>query len=751
MKGISVRLLSFGFSIVLLMLILGLWLTASAEKQEPPQSQPTQTQPIQEEPSQPQEEMLPEEAQQQQWTKTFQEAEALFNSADQATSIPVFQDLITQITEQKIKRGLSDPEQLILWKSLDYLGEAFYNDGQLDQSQIVFLKLIELNPNYKLNEDLVSTKIVDFVQKLKIRNLGTLSITSDPPGATIKLDGAPAGTTDLSLYSLKGDHDIEVTKPGFVSQRQAVSVIPQKTEKIHFKLERVSSVAYFITYPKGVELFQSGKRLGVTGGDATERSATAAAQMNLPSQEFSGEFSLTDLQVGEYEIEFRKPCWETQHRKITIDRNDDYYFEPVVLSPSYSYLNITSNDEKANIFVDDEYIGIVPKPNLKICSGKHVVKLKGPSGKYEKQIEIRKDESIAIQARLNPSLTFLGLLSEPDILKSDLQQIEAEIIRNLSNLQHLNFVDYSDRPDKTATDEKLRAIVDGINTNKPDKDRRAALQELCTKVESDLLLVGFVPKEKLQRSVKLYLLSNWSSMADIRAIQAFSPADWSTLTAQLEYEEPLFQKRIGVQWIDTGVTPGPVISQVLMKTDEGSQVLLPADILLTIQGKSLKNSAEVRNVMKGAQSLDRINLTVERAGVPTNLSVQLLNSPMEIELSNPSLLFNRQLTGFKKAFNLSTNPLERNIALLNIGLCHMHFGEFDVAFEQLRQVQLNRMTGIGPGTLQYRIAQCYGELGYRQEAAEALNEAARFPQNTLFSDDGPAVGKEAKRALAANR
>lgn len=699
--------------------------------------------------SEPEEEMLPEEAQQQEWSKAFQQAEVQFNSADQAASISSFQNLITQITEEKIKRGLSEPEQLILWKSLDYLGQGLYNEGRLDEAQQVFLKLTELNPNYDLNEDVTSPKIIEFLKKIKTQNLGTISISSEPSGAALKLDGTEIGKTDLTLYSVKGDHDIEVSKPGFVSQKQTVNVIAQKTEKIHFKLERTSSVGYFITYPKGVEILLNGKRLGITGGDPAERSADTAAQMNLPAADFSSEFNVPDLQIGEYEVEFRKPCWETQRRKITIDKNDDFLFEPILLSPSYSSLNITADDEKANIFIDNEYVGIAPKQNLKVCSGKHLIKLKGPRGKFEKQIEVRKDETLAVAARLNPSLTFLGLLSDPDIQKSDLDKLKTEITAQLANLQNLNFIDFSNMPDRAAMEEPISLILQGINTNKPDKDRRAAIQEICTKVESDLLVVGFVPKERLQRAVRLYFLSNWSSMADIRIIQVFDAADWKTLVTQLEYEEPLFQKRIGAQLIDTEIVPAPIIARVPLDTAQGSAPLAPGDVVKAIGGKNVEKAADAESLLKQLRNSDQVIVSVERASVPADVTIRLMESPMEIDFSNPALLYNRQLVSFKKVLNLTINPLEKNVALLNIGLCHMHFAEFEAAFEQLKQVQFTRTVGIGQGTVQYRVAQCYRELGYGKEALESLTEAAKFIQNTIVSDDGPSLVREVKRAQAA--
>ena len=230
----------------------------------------------------PKEESLPEEAQQQNWSQSFQEAEKTFNSDNPSASITLFQDLIGQITEQKLKRELSQPEQLMLWKSLDYLGQAFFNEGQTEQSKTVFLKLVELNANYKLNEDLVSPKIIDFVSQIKAQNMGTVSVISTPPGATVKLDGVVVGVTDLaSVFSLKGDHDIEISKPGFVAHKDTINVTPGRSQKVTVTLERTSSVGYFITYPKGVEVYLGSKLLGVTGGITQRSRATRSNYIQL--------------------------------------------------------------------------------------------------------------------------------------------------------------------------------------------------------------------------------------------------------------------------------------------------------------------------------------------------------------------------------------------------------------------------------------------------------------------------------------
>jgi len=695
--------------------------------------------------TQPQEGMIPEEAQQEKWKTAFENAENVFNSEQQPDCIPLFQGLIRDLTEEKVKRPLTEPERQLLLKSLDYLGQAFYLVEQQDQASTVFLKLTEMEPNYRLNEDLVSPKIIDFYQQIKSENMGLITVTTTPPGARVTIDGKEVGTTDLAdLYTPKGDHDLEVNRPGYFPKKITISVVPGKTQKINLPLDRSSSIAYFITYPKGVELAMTGKVLGTTGGEAGERGQQAAQESNLPPTDFSSDFPVPDLQPGVYEIEFRKPCWETQIRRVTLDKNQDFYFAPIIMEPSHAALNITADDPKANIFIDGEYIGLAPKQQLKLCSGKHLVKIKGPLGKFQKQIEIKKDQVLNIDAKLNPSLAFLGVVPGPGVLKPAKDDITAQTIRELSALKTLNFQDST--ADGAAANDPLQQIVSGIRSGAPDKSRMEQIQDLCTKVESDLLLIAYVTKERTQNTVHLYLASNWSSMADVRTIDASDASQWKQFRDQLDHEEPLFEKRLGVQLIDTTITPGPVIATISLKTFEDAQPLNVGDVVTAVNDRPVKNAGDAAAAARDLQTQDKISLTLQRPGANVTLPVRMISSPMEVPFENAGLLFNRQFAVYKKVLNLSIVPLEKNVATLNVALCYIHFGEFKEALEQLRLVQLDRAIGIGMGTVKYHAAMCYKELGYQKETLDNLNDASRFAQNTLGSDDGIALAAEIDRA-----
>lgn len=188
------------------------------------------------------------------WNKSFQDAESTFNSVSQYSCVSMFQDLVQKIGETSSQRALSDAEARIQQKSLDYLAQAYFNNNELDQTKMSLMNLMKLNPGYKLNEDLVSFKLIEFFDELKKENLGVIRVESNPPDAVVKINGKVVGSAGNDVYSFAGTQVVEVSKPGYVSKRQSVQVAPQQTARVSVQLE--SNPQAMKTYADGFNKLQ---------------------------------------------------------------------------------------------------------------------------------------------------------------------------------------------------------------------------------------------------------------------------------------------------------------------------------------------------------------------------------------------------------------------------------------------------------------------------------------------------------------
>jgi hypothetical protein len=150
------------------------------------------------------------------YSSEFKQAEAIFNSANQPQSIPMFEKLILALESEAKTRDLTQEQRLLIAKSYDLLGQAHFNNDEEADAGTSFLKLIEWNPDYKMNEDLVSAKIVALFEETKRDNLAMLTIRTNPEGANVYLDGRNIGPTNFENQSVvKGKHKLEIRLDGY--------------------------------------------------------------------------------------------------------------------------------------------------------------------------------------------------------------------------------------------------------------------------------------------------------------------------------------------------------------------------------------------------------------------------------------------------------------------------------------------------------------------------------------------------------
>jgi hypothetical protein len=67
----------------------------------------------------------------------------------------------------------------------------------------------------------------------------TLEVVSDPPGATVMLDGVAIGTTPLALPASTGRHELRIVRRGFVEQTRAIELVDGVTESLAITLSPV--------------------------------------------------------------------------------------------------------------------------------------------------------------------------------------------------------------------------------------------------------------------------------------------------------------------------------------------------------------------------------------------------------------------------------------------------------------------------------------------------------------------------------
>lgn len=228
---------------------------------------------------------------------------------------------------------------------------------------------------------------------------GTLTVSSDPPGAEVKLDGRPVGTTKVaSMPVSNGIHTLEVAKEGFEVVKKTITITKDPSIQ-SFSLKKLSFDAYLLTYPTGAQVFLDGTLIGSTTGHGNPRAKSVAEIFNLPVNDFSFDFEVRNVSPGLHQLEVREACWVDV--KKTIDGSqlkENPYLDAIVLEPSLAFLTIDADDPQMIVTLDGKEIGHAEDGSFTLCSGSHVI------GTFIKDQHIQKE--VYLDRYQTLSLTF---------------------------------------------------------------------------------------------------------------------------------------------------------------------------------------------------------------------------------------------------------------------------------------------------------------------------------------------------------
>src|SRR5260370_9260805 len=109
-------------------------------------------------------------------------------------------------------------------------GQCFAAAQNFVAADASFAKALENDPEASLDAAKVDPTVVGMVESLRTQLRGELRIQTDPRGATVSIDGRPAGISPLTVPVSIGRHVVEAKSPdGKLSWREEVLVRVKKT------------------------------------------------------------------------------------------------------------------------------------------------------------------------------------------------------------------------------------------------------------------------------------------------------------------------------------------------------------------------------------------------------------------------------------------------------------------------------------------------------------------------------------------
>jgi len=218
-------------------------------------------------------------------------------------------------------------------------------------------------------------------------SLGALYVISNPPGASVLIDGKTMeGKTPLIIENQPvGKHTVSVEKDG-ISADTTVQIVENDIQKFDLILRETGQLN-LITSPFEAEVLLNGENIGVSP------------------------LVKKGLKKGQYNLKVMKAGYDTVQETIEITKNKIKKVN--IQLNKLATLSIASEPSNSEVFVNGEFVGKTPV-QVSIKSGKHKISTNREGYySYEQFLELKPGEIKKINAKLHVYSGNLNITSNP--------------------------------------------------------------------------------------------------------------------------------------------------------------------------------------------------------------------------------------------------------------------------------------------------------------------------------------------------
>lgn len=241
---------------------------------------------------------------------------------------------------------------------------------------------------------------------------GSLSISTHPAGATVKVNGHEEGQTPLSVSQLRpGTQAVEVVLQGHRGVSETIELGFMQSQELHYTLDPRVGKLLLTLKPRDAEVSIDGKTYGVIKSDLT-------------------------LAAGKHQLLVKKKGYEDYESQLRIEEEQPLEVE-VRLTPIFAAVKVTSEPKGAEVTLNGEKKGKTPLTLKKVPFGSHeiAVRMKGHD-RVNEMVEVKSKETVDFHAKLKELPGALAVSSEPKGAKVKLNgEVKGETPMSITGLK----------------------------------------------------------------------------------------------------------------------------------------------------------------------------------------------------------------------------------------------------------------------------------------------------------------------------
>ena len=178
----------------------------------------------------------------------FKEAFQLYEDLDIPGAIEKAKEAL-----EKLELGAAHLDDLTLVVNiLHLLGTCYTFNGDLNESSAAFLRAYLINPALKPDPNAYPPDICDVFDAVGADaaqvGMGSISVDSEPKGASVYLDGMPMGVTPVTIDNIViGKHIIRLSKLGYQYFGSVLTIKKDETRTLSATLQSIPGVSRILT------------------------------------------------------------------------------------------------------------------------------------------------------------------------------------------------------------------------------------------------------------------------------------------------------------------------------------------------------------------------------------------------------------------------------------------------------------------------------------------------------------------------
>ncbi len=687
----------------------------------------------------------------------FEEAEALFQTVDQAETVPLFGQVIDALEPL---RPLGDVEVLgLLRNSLVYRARANFNLGENEATELDLERLLRMDPSYDVDRTVVSSKLSQLFDGLRDRLIGQVELVVEPQDARVTVDGQPLEAGIGAIPFLAGSYVAEVVRAGYTPTTIAFDVEAGETASLEALLERTSAVVSIRTSPPGAQVLIDGILRAETDGPAEPTFVPPAGSTR---SDFSMMSMLDEVSPGQHVIEVRYEGFRTYRASLDVTEPRDFVLRPVVLE-AQSGTVIFKNLESGSVTTIDGR-QVRPRPSsqageseLVLAPGSYRISVtKGSLGVFETQIDVADRETALVDVKLRPALVLLGVLGGDEV---GARRLKDSLLAAFSRSGHWALLDRSREGEQALRESNveigvLRRLAELGTPMGAGIDWQRLQQLSDARTPGSVYLLAALNDDLIAQRASIWTwpAAPGPSRPDLRSISLDDPTASEELVQAFRPALDTRHVHIGAVLIDSAAGAGPVVAQLTSDGAGAAAGLRIGDEITAIDGAPVFSVAQVEEKLTGAAG-STLRFEAVRGGQTLSLDIEPQSSNTVIDVTDPDLIRAAAAAELNTELARESDRSPRWLLQLNHAAILLRSGDYESAVRELRRIETPSTRGLGRATVDYWIGLALLRLSveqasYVEPAKSSFEKAVQAGDGRLLHDDGPFVAARARARLA---